>query len=153
MVAVTYRTSTVARLAGAASLPAILAVWGVGYLLLAGETTVTTWALGLAVLFPASALLLGVAGNWPPSRPGVEYALGLLGAVVTLSVAYIALAATGSVGLAPLVGLGPGELLVVGAVSALLGGALAVVDVRYVERPATAARLEERYLDEPVRGD
>lgn len=149
----TYRTSNVARLAGAASLFVVLAAWGLLSILAAGETTVSTWAVGLASMVPVSALLLGVAENRSPPRTGMEYALGLLASVVTVTVAYIGFAAVDYATLRAVVTLDPLQLLAAAAGFALLGGLLALVDLRYVERPLTAALLEERYLDEPVRGD
>lgn len=146
-----YRTANVARLAGAVSLLAVLAVWGTLSLLTAGETTVTTWAVGLAAMFPVSALLLGVAGSRPPPRTETEYALGLVVGVVTLSVAYVGAVAADAATVRAVAGVGPLELVVAAVGFALLGGTLALVDARYVERPLTAALLEERHLDDPVR--
>lgn len=153
VVALTYRTANVARLAGAATLPTFLAAWGAVSIAAAGETTAATWALGLASMFPVSALLLGYARSRPPPRTGTAYAVGLVAGVVVLSVAYVALVAVDAAAMAAVAGLDPVELTVAAVGSALLGGALALVDARYVERPETATRLEARYLDEPVADD
>ena len=158
-VVLTYRTSSVARLAGAASLPVFLAVWGGFSLLVVGETTVTTWALGLATMFPVSALLLGASRNRAPPRSGAEYAVGLVVIVVTgagrvtVSVAFVGVGVADSSLVGAVAGVGPVELVAAAVGSAALGGVLALVDVRYVERPETAAVLEARYLDDPVASD
>jgi hypothetical protein len=148
-----YETTAVARLTGAVSLLVALAVWGLGSVLAAGGTTASTWALGLAVMFPVSALALGYAGGRTPPRTGSEYALGLVVAVAAASVTYLAALAAGLPLVAPLVGASPFELLVAGTGFGLLATTLAVVDARYVRRPPTAARLEARYLDDPVGDD
>lgn len=151
----TYRTANVARLAGAVSLPVFLAGWGLLCWVVAGETTATTWALGLAFMFPVSALFVAVAGNRSRSRlrTGLQYAAGLLTSVVVFSIAYLGVTAVDSAAVDTLASPGSLELVAVGVVFALLVGLLAVVDARYVERPVTAAVLEDRYLDDPVGDD
>jgi hypothetical protein len=148
-----YETTAVARLTGAVSLLVALAVWGLGSVLAAGGTTASTWALGLAVMFPVSALALGYAGGRTPPRAGSEYALGLVVAVAAASVAYLAALAAGLPLAATLVGTNPLALLAAAVGFGLLAAALAVVDARYVRRPPTAARLEAWYLDDPVGDD
>ncbi|QLH77343.1 hypothetical protein HZS55_08580 [Halosimplex rubrum] len=148
-----YETNAAARLAGAAALLVALAVWGLVSVLAGGETTASTWALGLAVMFPVGALALGYASERPASALGGEYALGLVVAVATLSVTYLAALAVGFPAVAPILGATALELVVAAVGFALLAAALAVADARYVERPATAARLEARYLDDPVGDD
>lgn len=149
----TYRTSNVARLAGAVSLPVFLAAWGLFSVLLTGETTVSTWALGLASMFPVSALLVAATGNRSLPRTGLQYAVGLVASVAVVSVAYLVLVVAEYAAIGTIASLDTLELVAVALVFALLGGALALVDVRYVDRPVTAARLENRYLDHPVRDD
>ncbi|QLH81880.1 hypothetical protein [Halosimplex pelagicum] len=148
-----YETNAAARLAGAAALLVALAVWGLASVLAGGETTASTWALGLAVMFPVGALALGYASERPASALGAEYALGLVVAVATLSVAYLAALAVGFPPAAARPDVTALELGVAAVGSALLAVTLAVVDARYVERPATAARLEARYLDDPLGDD
>jgi len=148
-----YRTSNVARLAGAVSLLAFLAGWGLLFLLASGETTVTTWALGFAFMFPISGLLASLAQHRSPPRTGTEYAMGLVASVVTLSVSYIGVVILDYPVVRAVAGFDSLELVSAAVVFALLVGVLAFVDVRYVERPDTAARLEERYLDRPLRSD
>ena len=146
----TYRTANVARLAGAISLPVILAGWGLVFLFLDGETTVTTWALGLASMFPVSGLLVAVTGERSVPRSGLQYAVGLVVSVVVLSVAYLGVALANSAVIRSFAGVGLPALITVGVLCSLVGVVLAFVDLRYVERPLTAALLEERYLDDPV---
>lgn len=148
-----YRTSNVARLAGAVSLLALLAVWGLVCLLALGETTATTWALGLAFALPASALSLAGAQSRAVPRAGTAYAVGLVAGVVVLSVSYVGVALAEYAAIRALAGVGPLGLVAGAAGFGLLGGALTLVDVLYVERPVTAALLEERYLDRPTGGD
>jgi hypothetical protein len=151
-----YRTSNVARLAGAVSLPVFLAGWGLAFSLVAGETTVSTWALGLASMFPVSALLVVAAGSRSSSRPrtGFQYAVGLVASVVAFSTAFLgAVAVADYAAVGALAGLGALELAGVGTAFALFLVILVLVDARYVERPVTAAMLEDRYLDDPVRDD
>jgi len=150
-----YRTPNVARLAGAVSLPVFLAGWGLLFSLVGGETTVTTWALGLATMFPLSALFVGVTSDRSRSRPrtGLQYAVGLVASVVAFSLAYLAVAVVDYTAVGVLAGLGWPELVATGVAFTLVVGVLAFVDARYVERPVTAALLEERYLDDPVRDD
>ena len=148
-----YQTSTVARLAGAVSLPVFLACWGFLYLLASGETTVNTWAIGLASMFPISAILITLACNRSPPRTGIEYAIGLVGGVVILSVTYVGLVVADYSLMRAVARFNSLELLAAAIIFALLGGILAFVDARYIERPITAAMLEERYLDEPIVKD
>ena len=148
-----YQTSNVARLAGAVSLPVFLAGWGFLYLLASGETTVNTWALGLASMFPISALLISIARNRSPPRTGIEYAIGLVGSVVILSVTYVGLVVADYSLMRAIARFNSIELFAAAVIFALLGGILAFVDAKYVERPITAAMLEERYLDEPIERD
>ena len=133
------------------SLPAFLAGWGLLFLFVAGETTVTTWALGLGSMFPVSALLVAAAGDRTLPRTGRQHAVGLAASVVVVSVAYLGVAIADRAVIGVLRGLGPVELIAVGIAFALFAGGVALVDVRYVERPITAPVLEERYLDESVR--
>ena len=146
-----YRTANVARLAGAVSLPVFLAGWGLCFLFVAGETTVTTWALGLASMFPVSALFLAATGDRHRPRTGRQYALGLVVSVVGISVAYLGVAIADQAAISVFRGLSVVEVIAIGIVFALFAGVLALVDLRYVERPVTAAMLEERYLDRSVR--
>ena len=146
-------TAAVARVAGAVALFASLALWGFCVSLVTGETTTTTWALGLVAAFPLSALALGYTGNRAPPRDGSEYALGLLVCVSTVSVLYLAALAVDLPLVAVLAGATPLGLAAAAAGFGLLAAGLAVVDARYVERPDTAARLEARYLDDPVGDD
>ena len=152
-VALMYRTANVARLAGALFLPVFLATGGLLSLLAVGETTTSTWAFGLAVMFPVSAGLLGLARTRSPLQSGSEHALGLVAGVVTLSTAYLGAAATAPPVMRAVAGVGALELLVTALVFSTVGGTVALVDARYVERPETAARLEAQYLDDPVRTD
>lgn len=145
-----YRTSNVARLAGAAALLALLALWGLGARLLAGETTLSTWAIGFAVTVPLSALLVGVGDRGPPPRDGREYAVGMVAAVLPLSVAYVVAATADRPLTSALAHFDAPELVAAAVLFALLGGALALADLLYVERPETAAVLEARHLDEPL---
>jgi hypothetical protein len=131
------------------SLPAFLAAWGLLSLSVVGEVTASTWALGLAAMFPVSALLVAATGERVRHRTRRQYALGLVGGVVVLSVAYLGVAAVDDAPLRGLVGLNTLEVSIVGAAFALFGTALALVDSRYVEHPLTAALLEDRYLDDP----
>ena len=147
----TYRTSNVARLAGAVALPILLAGWGLFSVFVGGETTATTWALGLAAMFPVSGLLVAATGERPVPRSGLQYAVGLVVSVVALSVAYLGVAITDSAAIRTLAGLEPPTLVTVGVLCSLFGAALTFVDVRYVERPLTATLLEERYLDDPLK--
>jgi len=147
-----YQTATVARLAGAMSLFVILATWGLGYLLVSGETTSATWALGLASMFPASAIVLSVVDTRFP-RSGKEYAIGLVVGVVGLSVTYIGVASVDYALVSAIATFDPLELVVAALSFGLVVGALALVDRHYVEHPPSAALLEERYLDEPVSDD
>ncbi|WP_255151113.1 hypothetical protein [Halorarius halobius] len=147
----TYRTSNVARLAGAASLLAALAGWGYLSHLTAGETTVTTWAVALAALFPVSALLLGAAGSRSPPRTGTAYAVGVAAGVTILSVGYLGAVTADYATVRTLAAVESLELGVAAVGFTLVGGTLALVDHRYVERPVTAALLEERHLDDPSR--
>ncbi|MFB6139679.1 MAG: hypothetical protein ABEJ26_04510 [Halosimplex sp.] len=149
----TYETTAVARVAGALSLFASLAVWGLLSLLATGEVTVTTWALALAVMFPLSALAFGYADDRTPLGRGSEYALGLLVCVIAVSVLYLAAVAVDLTVVGALTGAGPVGLAAAAVGVALSAAALAAIDVRYVERPETAARLEARYLDDPVGDD
>ncbi len=136
-------------MAGAVALLGVLAVWGLLSLLVGGETTATTWALGLGVMYPVSAL--SVAGT--DTEPGRQYAVGLAAGVVVLSVAYLGVGVVDYTLVESLAGFDPLELVAVSVVAALLGGGLGLVDVTCVERPVTAAALEERYVDDPVDGD
>jgi len=148
-----YETNAAARLAGAVALLTSLAVWGLASVLAAGETTASTWALGLAVMFPVGALALGYASERPSSAIGSEYALGVVVAVAAASVAYLAALAVDFPPVDAVVAATALELLVAAVGFALLTAALAAVDARYVERPDTAARLEARYLDDPIGDD
>jgi hypothetical protein len=145
-----YRTPNVARLAGALSLPVFLVLGGLLSLVVVGETTATTWELGLASMVPLSALFLVATQYRSPPRAGTQYAVGLVGCVVAVSVAYVTGALVDYATVRSLAGFAPIELLAAGSAFALLGGALALVDVFYVERPDTATVLEERYLDDPL---
>ncbi|WP_415380746.1 hypothetical protein [Halosimplex sp. TS25] len=148
-----YETTAVARLAGAVALLVSLAVWGLLSVLAVGETTASTWALGLVVMFPVSALALGYARDRTPPRVGSEHALGLAVAVAAVTVTYLGALAVDFSPVDALVEATPLELVVAAVGFALLTAALAVVDARYVERPATAARLEARYIDDPIADD
>jgi hypothetical protein len=132
------------------SLPVFLAGWGLLVLLVAGETTATTWALGLASMFPVSALLVAATGARTLPRTGRQHAVGLVASVAVVSTAYLGVAFADRSVIGVLRGLGPVELVAVGVTFALIAGAVALVDARYVERPITAPVLEERYLDESV---
>ena len=145
-----YRTRTVARLAGALSLPVFLAVGGLLSLALLGETTATTWELALASMIPGSALVLVATQYRSPPRAGTQYAVGFVGSALTVSVAYVGGAFVDYAAVRRLAGFAPLELVAVGSAFALLGGALALVDIFYLERPDTAALLEERHLDDPL---
>ena len=149
----TYRTSNVARVAGAMSLLVFLAGWGLLSLFVAGETTATTWALGLACMVPVSGLFVAATDNRPLPRPGLQYAVGLVASVLILSVAYLSAVVFDYATIGALTGLNSLTLAALGVGAALLGGGLTLVDRRYVERPVTAALLEERYLDDPIDGD
>lgn len=146
-----YRTSNVARLAGAVSLPIFLAVWGLFSLFLVGESTVTTWALGLASMLPISGLLAAATDGRPLPRTGFQYAVGLVASVVIFSVAYLGIVIVDHAVIGILHDLGWFELIAIGVTFGLFAGVFTLVDLRYVERPVTAAMLEERYLDEWAR--
>lgn len=148
----TYETPTFARLAGALSLLVALSTWGLLSLLVVGETTVTTWALGLAALFPASAVVLGVVAPRFP-QAGKQYAVGVVVGVVTLSLTYIGVAAADQSLLGAVAALDSLELLAGALAAGVVVGTLAVVDRRYVEHPPSAALLEARHLDEPIGDD
>ena len=149
----TYTTSNVARLAGAVGLLVVLAAWGIVTLSVTGELTVSTWAVGLAGMFPVSALLLVMTAERAPPRSGTAYAAGLAASVVVLGVAYLAVALTGPSTLHLLTGLTQPQLVAGATSGALVGGCLALVDAHYVERPQTAALLETQYLDAPLESD
>jgi hypothetical protein len=144
-----YRSRNVARLAGAMGLPVVLAAWGLGSLLLTGETTVSTWAFALGFTLPLSGLLLALVSERPV--PGVEpaYAVGLLCAFGVTTALYLTLVTVAPGTLVVLGALGALELVVVAALAACCGGLLAFVDVRYVDRPRSVALLEAKYLDDP----
>jgi len=144
-----YRTTSVARLAGASVLLVILPAWGLLYRSVVGEPTVNTWALALTIMLPVSALLIGATLDRSPAPSGREYAIGFLFGVVVLSVAYVGAVATDYAVVSAALRLTPLDLVRIAAFAAGLGGALTIVDLRYLGRPLTAAALEERYLDKP----
>ncbi|WP_255197159.1 hypothetical protein [Halorarius litoreus] len=147
-----YRSPNLARLAGAVSLPAALALWGLGYLFIVGETTVTTWALGLTFAFSATVVLV-VAVRERPEPTGTEYVDGFMLAVVALAVTYLGLLAFDLSLVRAVASVGRQELLAVLVSFGLLGSVLATVDRRYVDRPESARALEASYLENPNAGD
>jgi hypothetical protein len=150
---VTVETQNVARLAGAAGSVVLLAAWGLLTVAVGGEPTASTWALGLALMFPVSVLLLGVSANGTPPRSGMEYAIGLLVAVAVASLAYLGVVLTNATLVRAVSDIGLVELAAGASGFAVLVVVLVYVDLRYVERPLSAATLEDRYLDDPVRAD